>query len=79
MQPQISHGVVEVIIFGSRETGVEDKAPGKQQVSSFHEGEVVSCPISPDGAEEMGAIGITDTNDAVLEVPIAKDKNGSPR
>lgn len=75
--PDLTWGWLKLLSLESRTSAGEGKPPGKQQVSSFHEGEVVSCPISPDRAKEMRAIGTTDTNDTLLEVPIAKDENGS--
>ena len=38
-----------------------------RQLIPFHEGEVVSCPISPDRAEEMRATGNTGINETLLE------------
>lgn len=63
---------MEVIVF--EEWG--KWSGGKQQASSFHEEKVVSCPISPDRAEEMRATGTPDINNILLEVPTVKGKNG---
>lgn len=49
------------------------------QGNSSHEREVVSCPTSPDRAEEMRAIGNTEGNETLFKVPVAKDKNASQR
>lgn len=53
------------------------KAAGKLII--IHEGRVVSCPFSPDTAEEMRATGITIMIDPLLEVPTAKDRKSPQR
>lgn len=73
MVPDLKMGVAEVIIFGERGKWSGERAPRKTvgNLIPFHEGEVVSCPISPDRAEEIRATGITEINATLLEDTMA--------
>lgn len=61
--------VVEMIVFGVRGKRSGERAPRTRvgNLIPFPEGEAVSCPISPDMAQEIRGAGITYINETLLE------------